>query len=87
MTAAHDLPLDLPPDAGRAAAVDVQALFDRIAAEFAAPLARLTRAHEADPSQPQDLLQEIHLALWRSLAGSDGLWAAWRGRSRASTVS
>jgi RNA polymerase sigma-70 factor, ECF subfamily len=43
-------------------------LYERVAAEFAAPLARLARAHEADASQQQDLLQEIHLALWRSLA-------------------
>jgi RNA polymerase sigma-70 factor (ECF subfamily) len=43
------------------------ALFNKVAAEFAAPLARLARAHEADPHLQQDLLQEIHLALWRSL--------------------
>jgi RNA polymerase sigma-70 factor (ECF subfamily) len=45
-----------------------EALFEKIAAEFAAPLARLARAHEADVHQQQDLLQEIHIALWRSLA-------------------
>ncbi len=71
MTTAHDLPLDLPQGADRVAAVDQDASFDRIAAEFAAPLARLARAHEADPPQRQDLLQEIHLALWRSLAAFD----------------
>lgn len=49
------------------------ALYERVSAEFAAPLARLARAHEADPSLQQDLLQEIHIALWRSLA-------AFRGR-------
>lgn len=43
------------------------ALFERVAAEYAAPMARLARAHEADRSLQQDLLQEIHLALWRSL--------------------
>ena len=43
-------------------------LFEKIAAEFAAPLARLARAHEADAHLQQDLLQEIHIALWRSLA-------------------
>jgi RNA polymerase sigma-70 factor (ECF subfamily) len=46
-----------------------EALFEKVAAEFAAPLARLARAHEADAHQQQDLLQEIHIALWRSLAG------------------
>src|SRR5690242_17502109 len=54
------------PDAGR------DALFERIAAEYSAPLARLARAHEADASLQQDLLQEIHLALWRSLPGFGG---------------
>ncbi len=47
----------------------VDALFDRVANEFAAPLERLARAHEADPALQQDLLQDIHLALWRSLGG------------------
>jgi RNA polymerase sigma-70 factor (ECF subfamily) len=48
------------------------ALFERITAEYAAPMARLARAHEADPSLRQDLLQEIHLALWRSLPAFAG---------------
>jgi len=39
-----------------------------VAEEFAAPLARLVRAHEADAHLQQDLLQEIHIALWRSLS-------------------
>ena len=47
------------------------ALFNRIATEFAAPLARLVRAHEADHTLQQDLLQEVHLALWRSLRTFD----------------
>ena len=59
------LPVD-STDAGR------DALFERIAAEYAAPVARLARAHEADPSLRQDLLQEIHLALWRSLPSFAG---------------
>jgi len=57
-------PLDLaagPDTAGQ------EALFEKVAAEFAAPLARLARAHEADTHLRQDLLQEIHIALWRSL--------------------
>jgi RNA polymerase sigma-70 factor (ECF subfamily) len=58
-------PVDLS-DAGR------DALFERIAAEYAAPLARLARAHEADPSLQQDLLQEVHIALWRSLPSFAG---------------
>ena len=45
-----------------------EALFEKAAAEFAAPLMRLARAHEVDPHLQQDLLQEIHIALWRSLS-------------------
>jgi RNA polymerase sigma-70 factor, ECF subfamily len=41
--------------------------YERVAAEYSAPLERLARAHEANPSLQQDLLQDIHLALWRSL--------------------
>jgi RNA polymerase sigma-70 factor (ECF subfamily) len=48
-------------DAGR------DALFERVAAEYSAPMARLARAHEADPSLREDLLQDIHTELWRSL--------------------
>src|SRR5690349_19925989 len=48
------------------------ALYERVAAEFSAPLARLARAYEADPSLQQDLLQDIHLAIWRSLSAFGG---------------
>ena len=51
---------------------DRDALFERIAVDYAAPIARLAGAHEADPSLRQDLLQEIHLALWRSLPAFAG---------------
>jgi RNA polymerase sigma-70 factor (ECF subfamily) len=43
-----------------------------VAAEFGRALERLARGYEADPNLRSDLLQEIHLALWRSLAGFDG---------------
>jgi RNA polymerase sigma-70 factor (ECF subfamily) len=42
------------------------------AVEFGAALARLARAYEADPDQRRDLLQDIHLELWRSFAGFGG---------------
>ena len=41
-------------------------------AEYGPALERLARGYEADPDQRSDLLQEIHLALWRSFAGFDG---------------
>ena len=46
---------------------DVARLFESIAAQYAAPMARLARAHESDAALQQDLLQEIYIALWRSL--------------------
>jgi RNA polymerase sigma-70 factor (ECF subfamily) len=49
-----------------------EALYERIAAEYGAPMARLARAHEADSSLQQDLLQDIHVALWRSLPSFGG---------------
>lgn len=42
------------------------------AAEFGAALGRLARAYEPDSDKRRDLLQEIHIALWRSLARFDG---------------
>jgi RNA polymerase sigma-70 factor (ECF subfamily) len=42
------------------------------AAEFGAALERLARAYEADPEHRRDLLQDIHLALWRSFTAWDG---------------
>lgn len=62
----------LHADISQAAAADTDALFEKIAADFGAPLARLARAHEADPALAQDLLQDIHLAIWRSLPGFGG---------------
>lgn len=39
---------------------------------YGAALSRLARGWEADPDARLDLLQEIHLALWRSFATFDG---------------
>jgi RNA polymerase sigma-70 factor (ECF subfamily) len=41
------------------------------AAAYGPALERLARAYEADPDHRRDLLQEIHLALWRSFVGWD----------------
>jgi RNA polymerase sigma-70 factor (ECF subfamily) len=41
-------------------------LYEEAAATYGAALERLARAYEADRDKRQDLLQEIHLALWRS---------------------
>ena len=47
-------------------------LYDQAASQYAAPLDRLARAYEADSEKQADLLQEIHLAVWQSLAGFEG---------------
>ena len=48
------------------------ALYEEAIALHGAALARLARSYELDPHHRQDLLQEIHLALWRSFEGFDG---------------
>lgn len=44
-------------------------LYQRAAEEYGAALSRLARGYEADSDKRRDLLQEIHLALWRSFEG------------------
>ncbi len=48
-------------------------LYEQAAADYGAALARLARGYESDPEKRRDLVQEIHLALWRSLEGFTGL--------------
>ena len=42
------------------------------AATFGAALQRLARGYEADAERRRDLLQDIHVALWRSFASFEG---------------
>jgi RNA polymerase sigma-70 factor (ECF subfamily) len=49
-------------------AASQEALYREVANGYAAALERLVRAYEHDPDRRRDLLQEVHLALWRSLA-------------------
>lgn len=46
-------------------------LYRQAAEDFGPPLDRLARAYEFDPEARRDLLQEIHLQLWRSFAQFD----------------
>src|SRR5947199_191058 len=57
----------LPPIRSKQDEIYVQAVTD-----YGQALERLARAYEADPDRRKDLLQEIHLALWRSFANFDG---------------
>jgi RNA polymerase sigma-70 factor, ECF subfamily len=47
-------------------------LYEKAAACYSAALDRLARAYEANPEERRDLLQEIHLGLWRSFEAFDG---------------
>lgn len=46
-------------------------LYSDAAEQYSAALARLARAYEADTEKRRDLLQEIHLQLWRSFQHFD----------------
>jgi RNA polymerase sigma-70 factor (ECF subfamily) len=48
------------------------ALYEQAAARYGAALERLARAYEPHPDKRRDLVQDIHVALWRSLASFDG---------------
>jgi RNA polymerase sigma-70 factor (ECF subfamily) len=58
----------LPPDKGSRQ----DGLYAEAAAMFGPALQRLARAYEPDADRRLDLLQEIHVALWRSFASFDG---------------
>jgi RNA polymerase sigma-70 factor (ECF subfamily) len=47
-------------------------LYQEAVTAFGAALGRLARGYEANPDQRPDLLQDIHMALWQSLARFDG---------------
>jgi RNA polymerase sigma-70 factor (ECF subfamily) len=62
-------PLDSPrKDAAVTEPAGQTGWYDRAIAEFGLSLARLAAVYEFDRGRQQDLLQEIHLALWRSFA-------------------
>jgi RNA polymerase sigma-70 factor (ECF subfamily) len=47
-------------------------LYDDAIAAYGTALHRLARGYEADPDRRQDLLQQIYITIWRSLAVFDG---------------
>jgi RNA polymerase sigma-70 factor (ECF subfamily) len=47
-------------------------LYEEARAKCGAALRRLAKGYEADPDRRRDLLQEIHVELWRSLRLFDG---------------
>ncbi|HKE19068.1 MAG TPA: sigma-70 family RNA polymerase sigma factor [Kofleriaceae bacterium] len=63
----------LPPDAhDPGPAGDRDELYREVVARFGASLERVALAFEHDRERRRDLLQEIHVAIWRSLSGFDG---------------
>jgi RNA polymerase sigma-70 factor, ECF subfamily len=53
-------------------AVGQDGLYEEAAAACGAAIERLARAYEPHPDKRRDLIQDIHVALWRSLASFDG---------------
>jgi RNA polymerase sigma-70 factor (ECF subfamily) len=47
-------------------------LYCETAGSYGAAMERLARAYETDPDRRRDLVQDIHIALWRSFAAFDG---------------
>ena len=47
---------------------DQDAWYEQLAREYAGALKRVAAAYEANAEERQDLLQEIHVAVWRSLS-------------------
>jgi RNA polymerase sigma-70 factor (ECF subfamily) len=58
-----------PPDP--AASADRESCYDEVLRTFGPAVERLARAYEADRDKCRDLLQDIHLAIWRSLEKFD----------------
>lgn len=51
---------------------DQDARYAEAAAQWGAALQRIARAYEADPDRRRDLLQDMHVTLWKSFAAFDG---------------
>lgn len=49
-------------------AADQDALYEQAATTYAGAINRLARGYEPDPDKRRDLVQDIHVALWRSFA-------------------
>ena len=54
-----------------AAASHQDLLYGQVQDNYAAAIDRLARAYELNPEERRDLVQEIHFAVWRSLATFD----------------
>jgi DNA-directed RNA polymerase specialized sigma24 family protein len=50
----------------------LQATYQKLLRQYAAPLQRLAHAYARSPTEQEDLFQEIALALWTALPGFRG---------------
>jgi RNA polymerase sigma-70 factor (ECF subfamily) len=48
--------------------VEQDGLYEQAAAVYGSAIERLARGYEPDPDKRRDLVQDIHVALWRSFA-------------------
>ncbi|MCB9676232.1 MAG: sigma-70 family RNA polymerase sigma factor [Alphaproteobacteria bacterium] len=46
--------------------------YDHIASTYGPAIERLARGYELDPERRRELVQDVHVALWRSLGSFDG---------------
>ncbi len=51
---------------------DQRRRYEAAAGKYGPAVERIARAYEADPHERRDLVQDIHITLWRSFAGFDG---------------
>lgn len=74
MIATEAIPTNKPSSRGSGEKWDTpvqDGFYEEAAGSLGPALERLARAYEADPDHRRDLLQEIHIALWRSFASFD----------------
>ena len=57
-----------PPPSGQV----IDRLYAEIQRSFGSALARFALGYERDPARRRELLQDVHVAIWRSLARFDG---------------
>ena len=60
-----------PQAPGRSDSFDPNVLYQQLAQDYGSTLACIARSHEADGDLRRDLLQDLHVALWRSLSSYD----------------
>jgi RNA polymerase sigma-70 factor, ECF subfamily len=71
LEAINDYPIARGPELMAGGDMSQDSLYEQTAENYGPALDRLARAYELDSDARRDLLQEIHLQLWRSFASFD----------------